>query len=237
MADPNNILSFYNENLQLHDYRLPINATHQEMIVARCKEAGLLRENEGWVDYRRIVLRLLLNPSSDLISTILSERQRIGPSERQIGAHIRCGGVLADTHEGTAMITLPILQTIPRLIANLTQRMNNSIKNVTVYVSTDSSYAYDYLVSSLPDLQVVSTTLFQRGHAEFDNDDAVIKRTLIDLFLMSQSNAVILTSSSAFSRIIREMGSYSVYLPIYAPYSHVNIHINESCIVFCDQIS
>ena len=115
--------------------------------------------------------------------------------------------------------------------------MNNSIKNVTVYVSTDSSYAYDYLVSSLPDLQVVSTTLFQRGHAEFDNDDAVIKRTLIDLFLMSQSNAVILTSSSAFSRIIREMGSYSVYLPIYAPYSHVNIHINESCIVFCDQIS
>ena len=221
LTDPNDLYSFYQENLRLHDYRVGINKTHQNTVVSYCKRLGILKENEGWRDYQRIIIRLLLNPTPDLIASILWNKRKL-IRDGQIGAHVRCGGILADTHEGTAMVTLPILQTIPERIVNITRSLGISNETVTLYVSTDSSYAFNYLNASLPTWRVVTTTLYKRGHVEFDNADVVVKRSLIELFIMSQLRSVLLTSASAFSRTIREMGSCRHYFAIRAPFSRTN---------------
>lgn len=221
LSVPNDLLSFYHENLLLNDTRTAINKTHQNTVVSYCKRLGILKENEGWRDYQRIIIRLLLNPTPDLITTILWNKRELIP-DGMIGAHIRCGGLLADTHEGTAMVTLPILHTIPSHIVNITKSLGIHNETVTLYVSTDSSYAFHYLNSSLPSYRIVTTTLYKRGHVEFDNADIVVKRSLIELFLMSQLRTVLLTSASAFSRTIREMGSYRHCFYIRAPYSRAN---------------
>ena len=213
------INSFEQTNLRLHDYRPVINDAEKRDIVAILKQIGFLRSSEGWKDYERLMLRIFLNPSPLLLEKIASERTRLGPEKQQVGVHVRCGGGLADSHETAAMVTMPILKTVPQIIRKAIINAGIPQKQAFVYVSTDSTYAFNYLKKALPHTRLLTSSLYKRGHAQFDSTDDVVKRSLIDLFLMANSHTFVATSSSGFSRVIGTMGVQKKTVSIHAPYS------------------
>ena len=54
---------------------------------------------QSWKQVKRLFFRITLNPSPQLISVILQKRQQLGKYEGLVGAHVRCGGKLADSQE------------------------------------------------------------------------------------------------------------------------------------------
>ena len=197
--------SLYEEDLKFYDYRIYPSRKDREIIVARLREMELLGENEGWDDFYHHLIRVFYNPSPQLMTTILKERARIGPKTNQIGAHVRCGGALADSVERTSMVTPEVLTTVPQMIRNLTDGFLPQ-GNAYLYLSTDSTIAYRNISEALYPMRVVTTDLYHRGHTTTNRvETQAIKRAYIDLYLVSESRQVLLTSYSSFSRCVRWM--------------------------------
>ena len=116
--------------------------------------------------FYRYAVRILMSPTPDLIHTIQSERETMGPSRYPIGVHARCGGMLSDVHESRAMVTPSILKTIPRRVKRLVKGSKIPRRKVYVWLTTDSSIAFQQLKRSLSPIPVKSTTLYSRGHSE-----------------------------------------------------------------------
>ena len=154
-----------------------------------------------------------MSPTPDLIHTIQSERETMGPSRYPIGVHARCGGMLSDVHESRAMVTPSILKTIPRRVKGLIKESRIPKRKVYVYLATDSSIAFQQLIP------VKSTTLYPRGHSEniVVQEDS-LHRSIIELYLMVSSKSVLLSSHSGYSRVIGRIGNASMVRWIRAPY-------------------
>ena len=211
--------TLYEEDLKFYDYRIYPSRKDREIIVARLREMELLGENEGWDDFYHHLIRVFYNPSPQLMTTILKERARIGPKTNQIGAHVRCGGALADSVERTSMVTPEVLTTVPQMIRNLTDGFLPQ-GNAYLYLSTDSTIAYRNISEALYPMRVVTTDLYHRGHTTTNRvETQAIKRAYIDLYLMSESQRLLLSSHSSFSRIIRWMSGAENVTYIQAPYS------------------
>ena len=211
--------SLYEEDLKFYDYRIYPSRKDREIIVARLREMELLGENEGWDEFYHHLIRVFYNPSPQLMTTILKERARIGPKTNQIGAHVRCGGALADSVERTSMVTPEVLTTVPQMIQNLTDGFLPQ-GNAYLYLSTDSTIAYRNISEALYPMRVVTTDLYHRGHTTTNRvETQAIKRAYIDLYLMSESQRLLLSSHSSFSRIIRWMSGAENVTYIQAPYS------------------
>lgn len=96
--------------------------------------------------FYRYAVRILMSPTPDLIHTIQSERETMGPSRYPIGVHARRGGMLSDVHESRAMVTPSILKTIPRRVKGLIKESRIPKRKVYVYhrfSTTDSSEIND----------------------------------------------------------------------------------------------
>ena len=198
--------TLYEEDLKFDDYRIRPSRKDVEDMVVRLMEMELLGENEGWDDFYHHLIRVFYNPSPQLMTTILKERARIGPKTNQIGAHVRCGGALADSVERTSMVTPEILATVPDEITRLVNTSHVPENDVYLYLSTDSTIAYRNISEALYPMRVVTTDLYHRGHTTTNRvETQAIKRAYIDLYLMSESQRLLLSSHSSFSRIIRWM--------------------------------
>ena len=212
-------LSLYGGNLKLYDCRIRPTWKDMKRVAGRLREMGLLQKNEGWGDFHKHLIRVFYNPSPQLMTTILKERARIGPKTNQIGAHVRCGGALADSVEKTSMVTPEVLTTVPQMIQNLTDGFLPQ-GNAYLYLSTDSTIAYRNISEALYPMRVVTTDLHHRGHTTTSRvETQAIKRAYIDLYLMSESQRLLLSSHSSFSRIIRWMSGAENVTYIQAPYS------------------
>ena len=188
----------------------------------RLRQIGFLKDNEGWEEYHRYVIRLFFYPKPSLVKEIQQERRRIGLSSNQIGVHLRCGGYLADVNENVAMVTAEILSSIPQKMTELYNHHQGG-NETYFYLSTDSSFAAAYIVESMKPVTVVSTNLYCRGHSTIGlTSNSTLLRALMELHLVSQSNSLLLTSSSTFSRIIRWMSNASRVMVIHAPYTNTN---------------
>lgn len=161
--------------------------------------------------FYRYAVRILMSPTPDLIHTIQSERETMGPSRYPIGVHARCGGMLSDVHESRAMVTPSILKTIPRRVKRLIKGSKIPKRRVYVYLATDSSIAFQQLNQSLAPIPVKSTTLYSRGHSEniVVQEDSLL-RFIIELYLMVSSKSVLLFSHSGYSRVIGRIGNASM---------------------------
>lgn len=195
--------SMKSKDLIFTDYRRPLNTTLDEKLVAILRGIGFIKENEGLHQFKRNALRILLNPSPELMRMIRRERNRIGPSEYQIGVHVRCGGNLSDVPERTAMVTPEILKTLPDRI-RATINASSIPSNLSyVYLATDSTIAANQLKESLFPIQVRMTQLYTRGHSEYRVlHETTLRRSIIELYLMVPSNRLLLMVSSGFSRMI-----------------------------------
>ena len=216
-------LSLYGGNLKLYDCRIRPTWKDMKRVAGRLREMGLLQKNEGWGDFHKHLIRVFYNPSPELMETILKERARIGAKTNQIGAHVRCGGVLADTTERTAMVTPKILATIPNKIKRLTRTSHVPKNDAYLYLSTDSTIAYNTISKALHPMRVVTSDLYHRGHTTTHVKSGSIKRAYIDLYLVSESRHLLLMSRSSFSRIIQWMSGAKYIKYVKAPYSFVNV--------------
>ena len=213
------IESMKKSDLVLMDCREPLSKANNDELVHILRSIGFLTQREGMEHFYRYAVRILMNPTPDLIHTIQSERTKIGPSRYQIGVHVRCGGMLSDTHERRAMVTPSILKTVPDLVRGLIEESKIPRRNVYVYLATDSSIAFQQLKRSLSPVPVKATSLYSRGHSEnIVVQEASLRRSIIELFLMAPSKSVLLSSHSGYSRVIGWIGNASIVRWIRAPY-------------------
>ena len=205
MIEGLNIESMKKSDLVLMDCRMPLTKEQKTRLVHTLRSIGFLKQREGMKHFYRYAVRILMNPTPDLIHIIQSERAKIGPSRYQIGVHARCGGMLSDVHESRAMITPSILKTIPRRVKRLIKGSKIPKRRVYVYLATDSSIAFQQLIP------VKSTTLYSRGHSEniVVQEDSLL-RFIIELYLMVSSKSVLLFSHSGYSRVIGRIGNASM---------------------------
>lgn len=150
-----------------------------------------------WRLYKRIILRLMSNPSRDVQKLILERRKKLGDRNKLIGVHVRCGGRLADMPERTTIMSQYQVKMVPLYI----KQMVNKLKiTPVIYLSTDSTYAEKLLRHSLRKYRVVTLTDFKRGHTtNLKVSEGTIKRALMDMYLVAQGNAIIYTKKSGFS--------------------------------------
>ena len=150
-----------------------------------------------WRLYKRIILRLMSNPSRDVQKLILERRKKLGDRNKLIGVHVRCGGRLADMPERTTIMSQYQVKMVPLYI----KQMVNKLKiTPVIYLSTDSSYAESYLRNVLRKYRVVTINDFKRGHTtNLKVSEGTIKRALMDMYLVAQGNAIIYTKKSGFS--------------------------------------
>lgn len=201
MSDRGNYSTLLKEDLVMVDYQVIPKGSQDREIVQSLREIGFLKNNEGGREFNRYFSRLLYNPSRELIGAIRKERRRIGLAKNQIGAHIRCGGRLADRNEGVAMVTPEKMATIPQRLLCMAKEVSIPTNDLFFFISTDSSIAIDNLTAALYPYRVKHSSLYYRGHSEIiSQNHTAIQQTLVDMFLVAESKALLITSSSAFSR-------------------------------------
>ena len=161
---------------------------------------------QSWKQVKQLFFRITLNPSPQLISVILHERQQLGKYEGLVGAHVRCGGNLADSHEGVYWIDKQGLDRVQFTFRKALKKMKLPRKEITVYLATDSSYAEETLRRTMA-VKIVTLNQVTRGHTTGSSADSVYQSAIVDLFLVSQASVVIYSHTSGFSEAILSMAN------------------------------
>lgn len=215
--------SLEKRDLLFQDYRVNPKGNETREFILLFRSLGLLKEKENWREYYKIVTRILLNPKKEVINEIVEERFRLGDSENQIGAHVRCGGALADVNEEIAMITPEILKTVPDMIWKAANDSGIPRERLYLYLSTDSSIAAKAIADAMKPIPVKSASKYYRGHTETALvDNNALKRSLMELILTAESQSLIISSSSGFSLMIKWLAGLPKVTTIQAPYSYVD---------------
>lgn len=219
LAKKHNIYTMKKANLVVTDLREGIPKRGRRRILKTLHAIGFLKGNEGYNEFYRYTVRILLNPSSEVISTIQKEREVIGLPQYQIGVHVRCGGTLSDVPEAVAMVTPAILETIPNRIRQLIRESSIPHEHVFVFLATDSAAAAKRLSRRLAPIQVKTVDVYSRGHTDsrIIREDG-LRRSLIEIFLMAQSRTLLLSSNSGFSGLIKWISVSKSVQRINAPY-------------------
>lgn len=196
-----------NSSVLLTDCRLS-----RAMIGARANLLTLqarevLKANETYEDLQRILYRLLLNPTPQLQSIIQSFRTTYFTKRYVFSIHIRMGGYLADVPERAEMMSPARLKRLPSIIQNAMISWDFNAGNTVLFLSTDSTFAERFIRRQLgKDFTIVTTNSFHRGHTKGTPNGVAVQRALVDLFLLSDSDALLIGLGSGFGRIAKFMG-------------------------------
>ena len=132
------------------------------------------------------------------------------------------------------MIDWRTLETVPDRIDALCKRLTDEPKNMVVFVSSDSDKAIAYLKRHLhPDYRIITSSKYARGHttnARISTDK--VKGALLDVFVLSDCDALLTTKGSGFSGIANDMSSSSVRAVIPVNRTIVNCSL-LSCALCC----
>ena len=161
---------------------------------------------QSWKQVKRLFFRITLNPSPQLISVILQKRQQLGKYERLVGAHVRCGGKLADSQEEVYWIDKQGLNRVQFTFRKALKNMKLPRKELTVYLATDSTYAEETLRRTMA-VKIVTLNQVTRGHTTGSSADSIYQSAIVDLFLVSQASVVIYSHTSGFSEAILSMAN------------------------------
>lgn len=203
----NSLSSFFNSNVKLTDCHLRSASLFTEDNLRILQTKLMLSQNESFDDIQRILYRLLLNPTLQLQSMIATFRTTHFTKQNVFAIQIRMGGYLSDTAEPMEMMSQSELQALPPVIENAMQSWNFSAGNTVLFISSDSSFAEHYIRQQLgSQYTVVASNTFHRGHTTGVPDGITVKRALIDIFLLSDSDALLYCRNSGFGTIARLMG-------------------------------
>lgn len=199
------LFSLKKKNVILYDSRLYGGNLKNIHNLRKLNQFNIIGRPMTWREYKMVLYRLMTNPSPELTEVILRRREPLRPFDYLLGIHLRCGGQLADTPERSVMITWKQLQRIPDQICEIMQSLH---KRVTIYLSTDSTKAEEFIRKSLKNVTIVTLDGYRRGHTEMNavSDDS-IKRAIVDMYLVAQAKQIVITSKSGFSAAISALGN------------------------------
>lgn len=199
------IESLRNRNVILYDNRFYGGGLKNIYNLRKLNKFNIIGRRMTWDEYKRVLYRLIANPTSEVMNAILNKRVELEPISNLLGIHLRCGGELADTKEVATVISWKQLETIPKQIESVASEIG---KNITIYLSTDSSKAEEFIRNSLPDYTIITLTSYHRGHTTLKTvSDDSLKRAIIDLFLLSQTRQCMITQNSGFSETAVVLGA------------------------------
>ena len=122
------------------------------------------------------------------------------------------GGCLADYHEIAQMMTMNQLRAYPDTIVSMMHKWNLSPNDTVIYLSTDSSYAEKFIRQKLgSNYEIAVAKTFKRSHSRNLGNDEPVKNALVDLFLLSDSDALIVCKDSGFGLIALFMARTSLF--------------------------
>lgn len=198
------IESLRNRNVVLYDNRFYGGGLKNMRNLRKLNKFNIIGRPMTWDEYKRVLYRLIANPTPELTNMILDKRVELEPLSNVLGIHLRCGGSLADTKEVSTVVTRKQLETIPNQIKSVISGIG---QNITIYLSTDSSKAEEFIRNSLPDYSIISLTSYRRGHTTLKTvSEDSLKRAIIDLFLLSQTKQCMITQNSGFSETAVVLG-------------------------------
>ena len=163
------------------------------------QQNGIISPSDSYKDYRRYVYRILLNPSTELQNVIQNNKRLLFTRKYVLGVQVRMGGCLADFHEIAQMMTMAQLRALPNTIVTMMQKWNYDSNNTVIYLSTDSSYAERYIRQKLgPKYEIGVAKTFKRSHSRNLGNDEPVKNALVDLYLLADTDALIVCKDSGF---------------------------------------
>ena len=200
------------ENTTLRDARLPLKYVYNDQNREILIKNEVMREDESWSDYQRKIYQLLLRPNRRTREEINQMRSAVHQRSVSIGAHIRTGGLLANDCEGVSMVDQETLETIPSRIESMRSLLTNNTKDVSVYLSSDSDKALSYLREQLnPDYLIIIASNHTRGRTTGKQiSEDKVGGALLDLFVLSDCDALLTTRGSGFSTIAAGLSKASV---------------------------
>lgn len=194
-------------DVKLTDCRLPDEMIERPAQVNLLRRIGVLQSNENIRDFRRILFRLLLNPTPALLGMIDQFRRAHFTKRHVFAVQIRMGGCLADSQEVVEMMAAWELRRLPGVLINGMKAWNFNKHDTVIFISSDSTYAERYVTRALgSSYTVVTSNFFQRGHTSGVAEADATRRALIDLFLIADSEALLVCRGSGFGRIAMTMG-------------------------------
>lgn len=144
------------------------------------------------------ILRTLINPSKYIYDYILEFKRKHYVGHDVFGVQVRMGGCYANYKEGSELISLETLQSLPELIRNSSRHLTSPV----IYLSTDSDYAENYLRESLPDIPVLtSSSIFVRKHSTGKAALDGVQGAIVDVILLSDSDLLLINKGSGFGTI------------------------------------
>ncbi|KAK8825244.1 hypothetical protein WA556_006531 [Blastocystis sp. ATCC 50177/Nand II] len=128
------------------------------------------------------------------------------------------------------MITPEILKTVPNMIWKAANDSGIPRERLYLYLFTDSSIAAKAIADAMKPIPVKSASKYYRGHTETALvDNNALKRSLMELILTTESQSLIISSSSGFSLMIKWLVGLPKVTTIQAPYSYVD----DCCFMLC----
>ena len=185
-----------NENLVFRDFRPNVFTSMNLQIMYKL---GLIPQNKNWDYFKRVLLRLLLNPNPSNIQLIEEKRKELSSIHFHLSTHIRCAGWLSDEPEIAIMITPQQVRNMGKTFKNEFNKLHlgNTIPNV--YLSTDSSKVEQYLKNKLKSIHFYSLDI-KRGHSTHGNFRN-LRVSLVDLYSLCLSDHFLGTQASSYSKM------------------------------------
>lgn len=199
------------EDSTLQDARLPSQYVYNDQNRDVLIENGVMREDQSWSDFKRIVYQLLLRPKKEVRDEIKRVRNEIHQRRVSIGVHIRTGGLLANDCERVSMVDQEALEKIPGRIEDIRSALTNTSQEVSIYLSSDSDRAISFIHHNLnPDYLIVTASKHTRGRTTGNRvTEEKVNGALLDLFVLADCDALLTTQGSGFSAIAGELSKAS----------------------------
>ena len=195
-----------NEELVYIDYRPPNIIVINSTVLTDLKQAGILEPEDTFFDYNHVLLRLMVNPSTDFREIIFNERSRVFQKRPVLGIQIRAAGLLADSKESVSFIDEEALKKVPSIVIDTIRQFEFDKKIEGIYLSTDSRIVDQYLQETLEDkYRILKTDMFRRGHSTGSPKEDVVKRALLDLYMLAECDGLLTTQGSGFGGIARAL--------------------------------
>ena len=104
------------------------------------------------------------------------------------------------------MMSLHELEQLPSVIKNAMASWKYTAANTDLFLSTDSTYAENYIKNAMGNTYTVLTSdVFRRGHTTSNPSALTVRRALVDLFLLADSDALLYCYGSKFGTVARMM--------------------------------
>ena len=140
---------------------------------------------------------------SPLLNDLLKPFLQLFASHFMIGIHIRVGGEQLKWHDRTSFMTE---RGVARAIALLSNRIRQKKERVRAFVASDSEAILNRFKSLFPG-RVISVSSFPLRHVGMNASREGIARCLLDLFLLSRCDELVLTKDSHFSMTAAHLAS------------------------------